>query len=265
MSAKTQRLDLLLVERGIAVNRERAQALILSGNVLVRDQPVTKAGQKVDITAPLRLRGEDHPYVSRGALKLVGALDGFKIDPMGRIGLDVGASTGGFTEVLLLRGATRVHAVDVGHNQMAWKIRSDSRVKVYEKVNARSLPSDLLGEKVGIIVMDVSFISVTKILPALLPHAEPSAEYVILIKPQFEVGREGVGKGGIVRDESLRMKAVEDVTHFAHSIGLDRLGLLDSPIEGTDGNREYLAWFKHRASKVPETGKKAALEESESN
>jgi 23S rRNA (cytidine1920-2'-O)/16S rRNA (cytidine1409-2'-O)-methyltransferase len=145
--------------------------------------------------------------------------------------------------------------VDVGHNQLAWKIRTDARVKVYEKVNARSLPSDLLGEKVGIVVMDVSFISVKKILPALLPHADEGADFVVLIKPQFEVGREGVGKGGIVRDEALRAKAVEEVTLFAGSIGLKRAGLLDSPIEGADGNREYLAWFKNCQCSPPETGK----------
>ena len=244
MASPKERLDLLLVHRGLAPSRERAQALILSGNVLVRDQPVTKAGQKVEIDIEIRIRGQDHPYVSRGALKLLGALDQFKIDVTDRVGLDVGASTGGFTEVLLLRGARRVHALDVGHNQLAWKIRTDPRVKVYEKINARELAPGFLGELADLLVMDVSFISVTKILPALTAQLRHGSDWIVLVKPQFEVGRDGVGKGGIVRDEALRMDAVDRVSEFAGSLGLVRLGLMESPIEGTDGNKEYLAWFR---------------------
>jgi len=244
MTSKKERLDLLLVRLGHAPSREKAQALVLSGNVLVKDEPVTKAGQKVDIDAEIRIRGQEHPFVSRGALKLLRALEHFEIDVAGKVGLDVGASTGGFTEVLLGRGAVRVHAVDVGHNQLAWKIRNDPRVVVHEKTNARELPPGHFGEKADILVMDVSFISVTKILPALLPQLKDESDWIILIKPQFEVGREGVGKGGIVRDESLRVGAVEAVSRSAETLGLKRIGLIPSPIEGADGNKEFLAWFR---------------------
>jgi 23S rRNA (cytidine1920-2'-O)/16S rRNA (cytidine1409-2'-O)-methyltransferase len=250
MAATKERLDILLVQRGLAPSRERAQALILSGNVLVRDQPITKSGHKVETDIDIRIRGQDHPYVSRGALKLLGAIDQFKISISDRVALDVGASTGGFTEILLLKGARRVHALDVGHNQLAWKIRTDPRVKVYEKTNARELAPGFLGESADILVMDVSFISVTKIFPALLSQLTRGSDWIVLIKPQFEVGRDGVGKGGIVRDEELRLDAVERVTQFASSIGLVRKGLMESPIEGTDGNKEYLAWFCQGATEA---------------
>lgn len=239
-----KRIDLLLVERGLAPTRERAQGLILSGNVLVGDVPVTKAGQQISETADIRIRGQEHPYVSRGGIKLAAALDAFGVAVEGRIGLDVGASTGGFTHVLLLRGAARVHAVDVGHNQLDWKIRQDSRVVVYEKINAREMPFELIGEKVDLIVIDVSFISLEKILPATLSFGSSETDWITLIKPQFEVGKEKVGKGGIVSSEEDRQEAVSRLTRFAKSLGLDRRGLIDSPITGTQGNKEFLAHWK---------------------
>ncbi len=239
-----KRLDLLLVDRGLAPSRERAQAWIIAGNVLVADVPVTKPGSQHLEDVEIRIRGVDHPYVSRGALKLIAALEAFKVSPEGRVGLDIGASTGGFTEVLLLQGATRVHAVDVGHNQMDWKIRNDSRVRVLEKINARWLAFETIGEKVGVIVVDVSFISLDKILPPLRQFADQSTDWITLIKPQFEVGRENVGKGGIVQSELHRQEAVRRITDFSRTLGLERHGLIDSPITGTDGNHEYLAHWR---------------------
>lgn len=241
-----QRLDVRLVELGLAPTRQRAQALILAGKVLVNDSPSTKAGEKVPVEAVIRLRGSDHPYVSRGGVKLAGALDSFSVSPEGRVGLDVGASTGGFTQVLLQRGALRVHAVDVGHSQMDWSLRSDPRVIQHEKVNARELTLDQIGERVGMVVIDVSFISLEKVVPALLPIAQADAEWITLIKPQFEVGREWVGKGGIVTSTEAIDQAIARITERFESFGLRRVGLIESPITGTDGNREYLAHWKSK-------------------
>lgn len=219
----------------------------MAGNVLVDDVPATKAGQQVPEDARLRLRGQDHPYVSRGGLKLEAALRAFWIDATGRDCLDVGASTGGFTQVLLVSGARKVFAVDAGHGQMDWQIRTDPRVVVLEKTNARHLDYELLGQKVDIIVMDVSFISIEKIIPALLVFDQPGhTDWVTLIKPQFEVGRDKVGKGGIVSDEADRQAVVERITAFALAHGLERRGLIDSPIAGSDGNREFLAHWRRR-------------------
>ena len=243
---ETERLDLLLVKLELTSSRERAQALILAGRVLVNDVPVTKPGTKISSQAHIRLREEGSPYVSRGAQKLIGALDGFSISVQGLVALDVGASTGGFTQVLLERGAPSVFAVDVGHNQLDWILRKDPRVRVMEKVNARNLSFDQIGQKVGIIVIDVSFISLDKILPAVLQFMGPQTHLVCLIKPQFEVGRGKVGKGGIVRSETDRQEAVTKVTTFAESIGLAQRGLIESPITGTDGNQEFLAHWTLR-------------------
>jgi TlyA family rRNA methyltransferase/putative hemolysin len=248
------RLDQLVVERGLATSRTRAQALILAGNVLVDDVPVTKAGQAVNAGASLRLRGEDHPFVSRGGLKLDRALEAFGISVTDRSGLDVGASTGGFTQVLLTRGAARVHAVDVGRSQMDWALRTDPRVRLLDGTNARYLEFDRIGERVGVIVVDVSFISLEKILPALLQFADPSTDWVTLIKPQFEVGRERVGKGGIVVSEEARAEAVERVRAFGEGLGLVRLGLIESPIKGSQGNIEYLAHWRVSSRSGPSTG-----------
>jgi 23S rRNA (cytidine1920-2'-O)/16S rRNA (cytidine1409-2'-O)-methyltransferase len=242
-----KRIDLILMERGLAPTRERAQALIIAGKVLVGDEPVTKPGHSIDGDSEIRVKGEDHPYVSRGGIKLAAALDAFNISVEGRVGLDVGASTGGFTHVLLLKGAHKVFAVDVGHNQLDWRIRKDPRVVVHEKVNARSMSFDLIGQKVDLIVMDVSFISLDKILPSALNFSHPETDWITLIKPQFEVGREKVGKGGIVTSEADRQEAVARLTGIGESLGLNRLGLIESPITGTQGNKEFLAhWKQHQ-------------------
>lgn len=242
--AEKERLDLLLVARGLAPSRQRAQALILSGNVLVNDQPVTKAGESVSIHSVVRVREMDHPFVSRGGVKLEKAISEFKIQVRDRVGLDIGASTGGFTQVLLNHGAKKVFAVDVGHNQMDWIIRQDPRVVVMEKTNARSLTFETLGEKVGVIVVDVSFISLEKILPSAKLFATEETDWVTLIKPQFEVGKEKVGKGGIVQSEEDQNDAVERIRSFGETLGLARVGLIESPIKGTQGNREFLAHWK---------------------
>lgn len=239
-----KRIDVLLVERQLAPTRERAQSLILSGNVLVDDVPVTKAGQQISESSQIRIRGEDHPYVSRGGIKLAGALDTFKIPVEGRTGLDVGASTGGFTHVLLMRGAKKVHAIDVGHNQLDWRIRQDPRVVVREKINARNLEYDIVGEKVDLIVIDVSFISLDKIFPSLIQFSHGETDWVTLIKPQFEVGKENVGKGGIVTSEEARQDAIKRLVEFGKTLGLNQLGLIESPITGTQGNIEYLAHWR---------------------
>jgi 23S rRNA (cytidine1920-2'-O)/16S rRNA (cytidine1409-2'-O)-methyltransferase len=194
--------------------------------------------------AAVRLRGEDHPYVSRGGVKLAQAISEFKIPVSSRVALDVGASTGGFTHVLLLNGAAKIFAVDVGHNQLDWKIRTDSKVVVHEKLNAREMSFESIGQKVDLIVMDVSFISIEKILPNLLQFATLETDWITLIKPQFEVGREKVGKGGIVTNEADRQEVVDRLTRFGETLGLRRIGLIESPITGTDGNKEFLAHWK---------------------
>ncbi len=237
------RLDALLVERGLAASRERARALILAGDVRVNGQPATKAGTAVAADAEVAVAAPDHPYVGRGGLKLAHALDVFGIDPAGRLALDIGASTGGFTDVLLQRGAARVVALDVGHGQLDWKIRSDPRVDVVERVNARTLTPALLPGAVtafDIITIDVSFISLRHILPVLPPLLRDAADVVALVKPQFEAGRAEVGNGGIVRDAAVHRRVVDEVTAAADALGLRRAGLVDSPIAGMEGNREFL-------------------------
>ena len=240
---KTVRLDALLVERGLAASRERARALILAGRVLVDGRVQSKAGTPVKHDAAVSLLTPDHPYVSRGGLKLAHALDVFGIDPAGRLALDVGASTGGFTDVLLRRGAQRVVALDVGHGQLEWRLRNDARVIVLEHVNARTVtPADLPDDarRFSIVTIDVSFISVRLILPVLPPLLVPAADVVILVKPQFEAGRAEVGKGGIVRDPGVRARVVEDVASAAVALGLTRIGGVASPIAGMEGNEEFL-------------------------
>ncbi len=238
------RLDIVLVERQFAPSREKAQALILAGNILVDDVPATQCGRKVPPDAEIRIRGEVQPYVSRGGLKLASALDSFGIHTEGRAALDVGASTGGFTDVLLKRGVRSVIALDVGRNQLDWKIRSDPRVTVVEGVNARYLKFEALGQHMDIIVVDVSFISLGMVLPALIQFAKKQTDWITLIKPQFEVGREKVGKGGIVTDNDARHEAVRKVTQKANEIGLAREGLVESPVAGAHGNREFLALWR---------------------
>jgi 23S rRNA (cytidine1920-2'-O)/16S rRNA (cytidine1409-2'-O)-methyltransferase len=237
------RLDTLLVERGLAASRERARALILAGRVRVNGQPAPKAGATVARDSEITVSTPDHPYVGRGGLKLAHALDAFGIAVDGAIALDVGASTGGFTDVLLRRGAAHVVALDVGHGQLDWKLRSDARVTVMEHVNARFLtPEQLPPDRraFDIITMDVSFISLTLILPAVVPLLQPRADVVALVKPQFEAGRGEVGKGGIVRDEQVRARVVDEVAAAADKLGLRRAGLVESPIAGMEGNKEFL-------------------------
>ena len=241
------RLDTLLLERGLAVSRERARALILAGQVRVSGQPATKAGTAVAHDADIVVIVPDHPYVGRGGLKLAGALDAFGIRVEGRRALDIGASTGGFTDVLLRRGSPRVVALDVGHGQLDWKIRSDPRVVVLERVNARSLaPGDLPEDArdFDIVTIDVSFISLRLILPVVPPLLRPGADVIALVKPQFEAGRAEVGKGGIVRDEEVRARVVDEVTAAADALGLRRAGLVESPVTGMEGNKEFLLHLK---------------------
>ena len=237
---KRMRADLALVERGLAPSREKARALILAGEVLAGDRPIDKAGEPVDAGAELRLRSAPMPYVSRGGLKLAHALDVFAVAVRDRVALDVGASTGGFTDCLLQHGAARVTSVDVGHGQLDWKIASDPRVRVLDRVNVRLAPADLLSEPVDLIVVDVSFISLRLVLPALLQWARPGADLVALVKPQFEVGRADVGKGGIVRDEAARARALAEVRAAATALGYQVLGDTVSPITGGKGNIELL-------------------------
>ena len=233
------RLDRLLVERGLIDSREKAQALILAGQVLVEEQKEEKCGARVAPTASIRLLGQPAKYVSRGGLKLEGALEHFAIDPRGMVCLDIGASTGGFTDCLLQRGAAKVFAVDAGRNQLDWRLRQDSRVVVLEKTNARYLSFDQLGTLFDLVTMDVSFISSTLILPVLPRLLEPRAEALVLVKPQFEVGRHQVGKGGIVRDPRLHREAVARVSTKLLELGFARLASVESVLPGASGNREY--------------------------
>jgi 23S rRNA (cytidine1920-2'-O)/16S rRNA (cytidine1409-2'-O)-methyltransferase len=236
------RLDRYLFERGLVQSREQGQALILAGQVLVNGQKKDKAGTLVADDADIRILGEQMPYVSRGGLKLEKALHEFKVDVKEATALDVGASTGGFTDCLLQHGAKKVYAVDVGYGQMAWKIRQDPRVVVIERTNVRDIDPALVPEKVDIIVIDASFISLEKVIPPILRFLKPGAAIVALIKPQFEVGKGQVGKGGIVRDEAARNTAVEKVRTAFQSAGLDVQGIILSPITGQDGNVEYLIY-----------------------
>lgn len=238
--AKRARLDLLVVERGLAPTRERAKALVLAGQVKVDGQVVSKAGTPVADQAGIELIRPDHPYVGRGGLKLAHALATFGVDVTGKEALDIGASTGGFTDVLLQQGAARVVALDVGHGQLDWRIRNDARVVVIEEFNARFLaPSDLPGP-VDIVVIDVSFISLTQILTQVPPVLRPGADVVVLVKPQFEAGRAEVGRKGIVRDPDVQARAVERVTNAAAGLGLVRVAMTPSPITGSEGNVEFL-------------------------
>ena len=237
------RLDQLVVARGLAASRERAQALIIANQVTVNGKHVTKSGAQVDDADEIQVKTPDHPWVSRGGLKLVRALEAFAIDVTGAVALDIGASTGGFTDVLLHHGAARVVAIDVGHNQIDWKLRQDPRVLVREGVNARYLtPADLPddAQHFDIVTIDVSFISLAHILPVVPALLTPAGRVVALVKPQFEAGRDDVGKGGIVRDPAIHQRVIDDVTRVAGEVGLKRLGLEPSPIEGAEGNREFL-------------------------
>jgi 23S rRNA (cytidine1920-2'-O)/16S rRNA (cytidine1409-2'-O)-methyltransferase len=236
---KKERLDKLLVERGLVESRARAQALILEGRVLVNGQRFEKPGHAVSAEAKIELKGEDIPYVSRGGLKLEGALNSFCIDVDGLTALDAGASTGGFTDCLLQHGARRVYAVDVGYGQLAWKLRQDPRVVSMERTNIRYLDKSRIPEPIQIAVVDTSFISLDKVLPRVASLIEDQGVILALIKPQFEVGRGEVGKGGVVRDPKKQNAAVERITQLARDIGLKVLGVKESPLLGPKGNKEY--------------------------
>jgi len=251
-NAKKLRIDLLLVERGLAPSRERARALILEGKVLVSEQKVDKAGTVVAADAPIRMLGGDLPYVSRGGVKLAAALDRWKIDVAGRACLDVGASTGGFTDCLLQRGAAHVTAVDTGFGQIALKLRKDERVRLVERTNARFLAPGSLEESrsapaLTLLVMDVSFISATLLLEPVFAAAPHLAEAVILVKPQFEAGREYVGKGGIVRDSAAHRIAIDKVAGCVASLGWEAAETFPSPIAGAEGNQEFLLYARKRS------------------
>jgi 23S rRNA (cytidine1920-2'-O)/16S rRNA (cytidine1409-2'-O)-methyltransferase len=238
--AKKIRLDTLLSERGLTSSRERARAVILAGQVTVDGKIVSKAGAAVSPDAAVALAQPDHPYVGRGGLKLAHALDEFRVSVEERLALDIGASTGGFTDVLLQRGAARVVALDVGHGQLDWRLRTDPRVVVVEGLNARRLsPRDLPGP-VDVVAIDVSFISLTRILPQVPPVLGPGADVIALVKPQFEAGRAEVGRKGIVRDPVIQAQAVERVTGAAAAVGLRRVAMTKSPITGAEGNEEFL-------------------------
>lgn len=239
MAAK-ERIDKLIVQLQLAGSRERARALILAGRVVVDEETVDKVGTQVDTKASIRLRGEDIPYVSRGGLKLARALEYFKITVAGRIAIDVGASTGGFTDCLLQNGAEKVIAVDVGYGQLAWSLREDPRVVNLERTNIRHLTSDRLNFVPDLAVIDASFISLEKVLPATLSLLQSGSEIIALIKPQFEVGKGKVGKGGVVRDPELHDQVVERIRHFAAALECEVLGVCDSPLLGPKGNREFL-------------------------
>jgi 23S rRNA (cytidine1920-2'-O)/16S rRNA (cytidine1409-2'-O)-methyltransferase len=243
-----RRIDQLLVDRGLAESRARAQGLVMAGAVYCETRRIDKPGQQVAETSPIEVKGQDHPWVGRGGLKLAHGLDHFASDPAGRVALDIGAWTGGFTDVLLTRGAARVYAVDVGHGQLAWKLRQDPRVAVLERTNARHLTTDHVPEPVDIVVCDASFIGLEAVLPAALALARPGARLIALIKPQFEVGRERVGKGGVVRDPALHREVCARIREWLESQpGWRVLGLSESPVRGPEGNVEFLIAARREA------------------
>ena len=235
-----KRADQMLVERGLAESRSRAQALIMAGLVMTGDRKIAKAGDMLAEDAGIEVRGKDHPWVSRGGIKLDHGLSHFGFDVAGSVALDVGSSTGGFTDVLLSRGAAKVHAVDVGTNQLAWKLRQDLRVVVHEQTNARHLTEEIIPEAVDIVVCDASFISLTKVLEAALTFAKRGGFLVALVKPQFEAGRAEVGKGGVVRDPEVHERVCAEARAWVESRGWRVVGVTESPITGPEGNKEFL-------------------------
>jgi 23S rRNA (cytidine1920-2'-O)/16S rRNA (cytidine1409-2'-O)-methyltransferase len=241
-----ERIDKILIDRGLVSTRARAQAMILAGHVLVDETPVTKAGEKIALDRTIRLREPELKYVSRGALKLKGALEHFGLTAENKIGLDVGSSTGGFTEVLLETGAKKVYAIDVGTNQLAWKIRNDPRVISRENCNARYLEPADFEPKPSIFVMDVSFISIKLILPSVAKLLEPNSTCIVLFKPQFELGREWIGEGGIVKDQVRAKLVLSETLEWAKEYHFCDAQVIDSPIQGTDGNHEYLIYWVKR-------------------
>jgi 23S rRNA (cytidine1920-2'-O)/16S rRNA (cytidine1409-2'-O)-methyltransferase len=245
MATKKIRLDQLIVDRGLAESKTRAQALVMAGHVFVGDTKAAKPGQQIGEDAAVTVKGSDHPWVSRGGIKLAHALKEFGIDVGGVVGIDVGSSTGGFTDVLLTNGAARVYAVDSGTNQLAWKLRQDERVIAHEQTSARILTDAHIPEAVDLIVCDASFIGLAKVLQRPLTFAKPDAQLVALIKPQFEAGREEVGKGGVVRDEAVHKRVCDDVSAWLEASGWAVRGLTASPITGPQGNIEFLVWARN--------------------
>lgn len=242
---KKVRLDQLVFERGYTESRERAKTTVMSGLVYVNGQKADKPGMPVDPEAKLEVRGDTLPFVSRGGYKLDKALKVFPVDPAGKVCIDCGASTGGFTDVLLQHGAAKVYSVDVGYGQLAWKLRSDDRVVNLERTNLRYITKEQIPEELDLAVMDVSFISIRLVLPAVKELLKPGADYICLIKPQFEAGREEVGKKGVVRDPAVHEEVVRGILDFAPSIGFSVMGLDYSPIRGPEGNIEYICWLKN--------------------
>lgn len=242
--AVKRRIDQLLVERGLAESRTRAQALVMAGVVFAGETRVDKPGQQVPVDAPVEVRGRDHPWVGRGGVKLNNAIEHFELDPSGAVAMDIGSSTGGFTEVLLARGADHVFAIDVGTNQLAWKLRQDPRVTVLEQTNARELTPELIDRPCDWVVCDASFIGLAKVLEVPLRLAASRCTLVALIKPQFEVRREEVGKGGIVRDPALHARVCGEVREWLEAAGWRIEGIIESPIKGSEGNVEFLVAAK---------------------
>ncbi|GMT43043.1 MAG: TlyA family rRNA (cytidine-2'-O)-methyltransferase [bacterium] len=243
---KKKRLDSILFERGIAESRERAKSLILAGRVFTGGARLDKAGAMIDLLAEIEVKGPDHPYVSRGGVKLDALLEKFHINVNGKKALDVGASTGGFTDCMLQRGAESVTAIDVGRGQIGWKIRSDQRVRLIEGLNARGVTPENAGGPYDVVTIDVSFISLTLILGPVVNVTAPGGVVAALVKPQFEAGREEVGKGGIVRDPKTHKRVVEKVRRFGATVGLDPVGEMESPIKGAKGNKEFFIVFRRR-------------------
>ena len=239
-----ERLDKLLVDKGLVQSRERAKTIILAGMVMVGDRVVDKAGTLVEHDSQIRVKGRDHPFVSRGGLKLEEALLGFQVDPKGKVAMDIGASTGGFTDCLLQKGAKRVYAVDVGYGQLAWRLRYDPRVVNLERKNIRYLKPQEIGQKVDLVVIDTSFISVEKFFPNVLPMVREGGEIVALLKPQFEVGKGEVGKGGVVRDKRKHQQVLDRISRFSESIGLKVRGTMESSLLGPKGNREFFIYLE---------------------
>lgn len=239
------RLDKLLVEKGLAPTREKAQAWIMAGLVRVDEVVAQKSGMRLAPEAVVEVKGKDHPYVSRGGLKLQAGLEGFGLKAQGLTALDIGASTGGFTHCLLLHGAKKVYAVDVGYGQLAWEVRNDPRVVVWERTNIRNLPSEALGEQVDLVVVDVSFISLAKVLGEGVRFLKPGGQLLGLLKPQFEAGRENVGRGGVVKDEEVHQQVLAQVAEAGNKLGLEMEGVLPSPVLGKkSGNQEFLVLWR---------------------
>ena len=242
--AKKERLDKLLVEKGIAASGEKARALIMAGKVAVEGKMIDKPGTRIDSEVPIQIRGEASPYVSRGGKKLEGALKAFDIDPRGLVVMDVGASTGGFTDCVLQKGARKVYAVDVGYGQLAWKLLKDPRVMSLERRNIRYLQRDEVGEEVDLILIDTSFISIEKFLAHLIEFLKRGGTILGLIKPQFEVGKGEVGKGGVVRDPALHQKVIDQISNFCRGLELEILGVTESPLLGPKGNKEFFIYLR---------------------